>query len=341
MAESRTKLEGWIEAFRIYISGVRRYSARTCALYTDALADFAAFAGDISVIDPAVVRDYEVHLLDGRSLAPKTVNLHLSVLSSFCTFLVRGGDLEANPVKSVRRPKIPKRLPEFYREDELSRYFLSTDIYASKEFLDAFRAAYAASLSEEDPDLRRSYRLEAKDLYEKRLERVIVSALIDLGIRRSELIGMNVSDFDPSRRVVTVRGKGNKMREIPVVESLCEEILLYLKAVETLRGGRSGAKDAMFLTWRGERIYPVLVDRAVKGDFAALSGVTGRRSPHILRHTLATELLDEGTDLNSIKEMLGHSSLATTQIYTHNSIVKLKNIYETAHPRAKSVPEKD
>ncbi len=333
--EKRTKLEGWIEAFRIHISGVRRYSARTCAIYTDALEDFAAFAADADSISSALVRDYEVHLLDTRKLCPKTVNLHLSVLSSFCSFLVRSGDLKANPVRSVRRPKIPKRLPEFYREDEMARYFLSTDIYASEEFLEAFRAAFVSSNETADPDLCREYGKEARELYEKRLERVMISSLLNLGIRRSELIGMNVSDFDFSRKVVTVRGKGDKMREIPVVDTLYEEILLYLKAVETLRGGKRDAKEAMFVTWSGERIYPVLVDRAVKGDFAELSGISGRRSPHVLRHTLATGLLDEGTDLNSIKEMLGHTSLATTQIYTHNSIVKLKNVYKSAHPRAK------
>ena len=92
----------------------------------------------------------------------------------------------------------------------------------------------------------------------------------------------------------------------------------------------------MFVTWDGKRIYPVLVDRAVKGQFADVSGVTGRRSPHVLRHTRATGLLDRGTDLNSIKEMLGHSSLAATQVYTHNSIAKLKQVYKSAHPRAKN-----
>ena len=91
----------------------------------------------------------------------------------------------------------------------------------------------------------------------------------------------------------------------------------------------------MFVTWSGGRIYPVLVDRIVKGDFSRISGITGRRSPHVLRHTLATELLDGGTELNSIKEMLGHASLATTQIYTHNSVAKLKQVYKSAHPRAK------
>ena len=108
-----------------------------------------------------------------------------------------------------------------------------------------------------------------------------------------------------------------------------------------MAGGKRDAMDAMFVTWSGRRIYPVLVDRIVKGEFSQIAGITGRRSPHVLRHTLATELLDGGTDLNSIKEMLGHASLATTQVYTHNSIAKLKQVYGAAHPRAESRSETD
>ncbi len=327
--EDRTKLQTWIEAFRIHISGVRRFSARTCEIYSDILDRFAEFTGDVDAITSANVRDYEVYLIDSERLQPKTVNLHLSVLSSFCTWLVRIGELKSNPVKVVRRPKIPKRLPEFYREDSMSEYFAATDIYASPEFLESFRAAVSlASGGDKDAEA------QARELYEKRLERAVISALLNLGIRRGELVGMNVGDLDFSRRVVMIHGKGDKMREIPVISSLCEEILLYLKAVETMTGGKRDAKDAMFVTWSGARIYPVLVDRIVKGEFSRISGITGRRSPHVLRHTLATELLDGGTDLNSIKEMLGHSSLATTQIYTHNSVAKLKQVYSAAHPRA-------
>lgn len=336
MDGNRTKLQSWIEAFRIHISGVRRFSARTCDIYFDALRRFAEFTGDVDTITTANVRDYEVHLIDGEGLQPKTVNLHISVLSSFCTWLVRTGELKSNPVKVVRRPKIPKRLPEFYREESMADYFAQTDIYASPGFLDSFRAAYSlASAGDKDAEE------QACELYGKRLERVVISTLLNLGIRRSELIGMNIGDLDFSRKVVMIRGKGDKMREIPVIPSLCEEILLYLKAVETMAGGKRDAGDAMFVTWSGERIYPVLVDRIVKGGFSRISGITGRRSPHVLRHTLATELLDGGTDLNSIKEMLGHASLATTQIYTHNSVAKLKQVYGSAHPRAKSHSETD
>lgn len=336
MVGDRTKLQTWIESFRIHISGVKRFSSRTCEIYSDALERFADFVGDIDTITSTDIRNYEVHLIDEAKLTPKTTNLHLSVLSSFCTWLVRTGELKSNPVKAVRRPKIPKRLPEFYREDSLAEYLARTDIYASTEFLESFRAACSLAAAG-----NRDAEAQAHELYEKRLERAVISTLMNLGIRRGELVGMNVGDLDTSRKVVMIHGKGDKMREIPVIPSLCEEILLYLKAVETMAGGKRDAKDAMFVTWSGKRIYPVLVDRIVKGEFSRIAGITGRRSPHVLRHTLATELLDDGTDLNSIKELLGHASLATTQIYTHNSVAKLKQVYRSAHPRAESHSETD
>ena len=147
---------------------------------------------------------------------------------------------------------------------------------------------------------------------------------------------MNVSDVDFGRKVVKVRGKGDKMREIPILDALCEEILLYLEAVEAMCGGKRSLKEPLLVTGRGQRLYPGYVDKAVKGELAGVKGITGKKSPHVLRHSLATGLLNEEADLNSIKELLGHSSLAATQVYTHSSISRLKDIYKSAHPRAKS-----
>ena len=165
----------------------------------------------------------------------------------------------------------------------------------------------------------------SKELYSRRLSRLIVSILYSTAIRRSELIGLSIGSVDFSRQVMKVRGKGDKTREIPLVPSLCKEISLYLQSVETMEGHARPASDPLLITPGGAKLYPVFV-----------GGITGRKSPHVLRHSLATELLNEGTDLNSIKEMLGHSSLAATQVYTHNSIEKLKKVYVNAHPRAKS-----
>lgn len=161
-------------------------------------------------------------------------------------------------------------------------------------------------------------------------DRLIVKMLYGTGIRRAELISLKIGDVDFSRKVMRVVGKGRKMREIPVADELLEEILLYLQQVETKQ-----ADMPLFRTAKGKPLYPVLVDRIVKNELKTEDGFTGRRSPHVLRHTLATHLLNRGADLNAIKEMLGHSTLASTQVYTHNSFEQLKESYLTAHPRAK------
>jgi len=171
-------------------------------------------------------------------------------------------------------------------------------------------------------------------IWKRRRDRLVIRILYDTGIRRSELIGLNRNSVDFGRKVVHVLGKGNKMREIPVHSSLCEEILLYLHSTAKMTGCEVGASDPLVCTEKGDRLYPMAVQRIVSAELGKVN-ITGRKSPHVLRHTLATELLDDGSDLNSIKELLGHSSLAATQVYTHNSIEKLKNTYINAHPRAK------
>ena len=173
------------------------------------------------------------------------------------------------------------------------------------------------------------------ELYEQRLKRMIVSTLYLTGIRRAELIGLRIRDIDLSRHTMKVRGKGDKMREIPLTLSLSKEISLYLKAAESVVGRKRNLEEPFLVTLKGAGLYPVFVDRTVKSELGQVEGITGRKSPHVLRHTLATELLDDGSDIYSIKELLGHSSLAATQVYTHNTIEKLKNVYSNAHPRAK------
>ena len=268
------------------------------------------------------IRRYEVFLIEDKGLDPRTVSLHLSVLSGFCRYLVKEGVLGSNPVKRVPRPKIEKKLPVFYRESSLDAYQSST----SDLFTEDYRNAFAKS--PESP--------HGKYIYERQLSRLIVMTLYSLGLRRSELISMTVGDIDFGRKVVKVCGKGDKMREIPLIEVLCEEFLLYLKAVELLVGRVRSLKEPLFVTYAGRKLYPNYVDRTVKRELADVEGVSGRRSPHVLRHSLATSLMNSGADLNSIKEVLGHSSLAATQVYTHTSIAELKNIYESAHPRAKN-----
>ena len=320
-----------IDRYISYIRDIRRYSPRTVQLYGEVVRRYAtvAFGTDdvsdsqlLESLNPSEIRSYEVRLLDEEGMVPKTVRLHLSSLSGFCRFLVKEGLLESNPVRLVPKPKVEKRLPHFFRKDALDTYLKNTELYSSQEYLDGF--------------LQGPHSENGKKFYDERLARLIISMLYSTGLRRSELISLDVKDVDFGRKVVKVVGKGNKMREIPMIVSLSEEILLYLKAVEALMGGERSLKSPLLVTYSGRRLYPAYVDRTVKRELGDVEGITGRRSPHVLRHSLATELMNEEADLNSIKELLGHSSLATTQVYTHSSFARLKNIYERAHPRAKN-----
>ena len=326
----------YIDDYITYISAIRRYSGRTCSIYRESLEMFSSFlrgddtactaASDGGISDelipesltPSIIRSYEVYLLETRGMHPRTVNLHLSVLSGFCRFLLRNGIIKSNPAKAVTRPRTERRLPDFYRKEAMDRYLNETRYYAGEESL------YIS------PD-----RKQTRNLYEKRLARAIISTLYVTGIRRSELISLKVRDIDFSRRTMNVTGKGDKMREIPLIPSLLKEISLYLRSVELMVGGDRTPDSPLFVTFSGKALYPGYVDRAIKSELGEIGSITGRKSPHVLRHTLATELLDEGTGLNAIKELLGHSSLAATQVYTHNTIGRLKKVYESAHPRAR------
>ena len=324
-----------VDKYISYVRNERRYSERTVSIYTDVLRRFFTFClaeeqerhefSDKDVIGELTVqriRSYEIDLLDMWKLNSSTVRLHMSVLSGFCRFLIKRGYLKSNPVTLVQKPKMSRHLPVFYKKEAMDSYMQATEPCVSEEDLDCFMAS---------PDSK-----TGKQSYEKRLSRLIVSMLYGLGLRRAELMSLNIEDVDFGRNVVKVRGKGDKMREIPIIGTICEEILLYLKAVEVLVACKRSLKEPLLLTYTGKRLYPGYVDKVVKKELSSVSGITGRKSPHVLRHTLATQLLDNEADLNSIKELLGHSSLAATQVYTHNSVAKLKSIYKSAHPRAKN-----
>ncbi len=319
-----------ISRYISYVRDIRRYSPRTVQAYGDVLTKFllVTFSTEdisdsqiVEAMNRSEIRSYEVHLMDKEKMSPKSVRLHMSALSGFCRYLVKEGLLTSNPVRLVPKPKVEKRLPQFYRPEAMQQYLSDTEYHASEDALDAYVSAPLKT---------------AKDMFEKRLRRLVISFLYSTGLRRSELISLNVGSIDFGRKIVKVVGKGNKMREIPLVASLCEEILLYLKAVEALMGGERSLKEPLLVTYTGRRLYPAYVDRAVKSELGGVKEITGRKSPHVLRHSLATDLMNDGADLNSIKELLGHASLATTQVYTHSNFARLKNIYEHAHPRAKN-----
>ena len=314
-----------------YVRNVRRYSERTAALYEDVLQRYVdkAFhdqtpteAEFLESLNRFEVRGYMFMLMEEEGLSAKSVSMHMSALSSFCRYLVKEGKLKSNPVRTVTRPKVEKRLPEYFREEAMQTYFEKTKEEASPEYLAQFKDNIGNK--------------KGKRLYEDRLSRLIISILYDTGLRRSELVGLKIENVDFARQTLKVVGKGNKMREIPLLASLCQEILLYLEAVEALVCGTRSLKEPLLVTFWGRPLYPVYVDRTVKAQLGDVKGITGRRSPHVLRHSIATELMNNDADLNSIKEMLGHSSLATTQVYTHSSFARLKDIYKQAHPRAKN-----
>ena len=322
-----------VDAYIRYICNVRRYSDRTVALYKHALDDYLSFLSKhskpeseselIKAFNVSEIRSYMVHMLDSDPpMSPKTVNLHLSALSSFCTYMMKVGHLKSNPVKLISKPKVEKRVPQFFSKSSMDEYFEKSKRFLDKDMFEGF--------------LREWHTESGKMIYEGLLERLIISTLYSLGVRRAELIGLKAGDIDFGRNLVKVRGKGDKMREIPLVISLSQEILLYLKAVETMCGRVRSLEEPLFVTYSGNPLYPKFVDRAVKSALGEVKTIRGRKSPHVLRHSLATELMNEDAELNSIKELLGHSSLAATQIYTHSSIARLKDSYKRAHPRAKN-----
>ncbi|MBQ9195539.1 MAG: tyrosine-type recombinase/integrase [Bacteroidales bacterium] len=311
-----------IARYIAYLQDVRRYSPRTVTLYRQALEDFQAWGGDLI---PSRIREYEAHLME-RGLKPRTVHLHMSALSGYCNFLMKEGVLSSNPARGVKRPKMEKRLPEYYTEKSMAEYLEASAHSAGKEELEVLQS------------LKPGEKL-ADELYNRRLRRLIISLLYATGIRRAELIGLQMRSVDSARQTLRVRGKGDKMREIPLIPSVLEEISLYLQAAKSMELD-CAPESPLLKTEKGKPLYPAFVDRAVKTELDGY-GITGRKSPHVLRHSLATALLDEGADLNAIKEMLGHSSLAATEVYTHNSIERLKAQYMNAHPRAKNSGKHD
>ena len=315
----------YLTGFLDYLRVQRRYSPRTVSLYQDTVERFYGYmlgqepgkpedgAGkgessdrfrdlapgeQISLLTALNIRGFVAEGLE-RGLNARTMNLMLSGLSGYCNYLLRQGLLDENPVKKIYRPKEKKRLPEFYREEALKEYF-------------------SRPVSPEYPSLR---------------NRMIIMVLYATGMRRAEVVNLKVGDLDRARRIFRITGKGDKTREIPVTPLLFENILVYLQARNSFFENCTG--DSFFLTDKGETLYLQFVNKIVKEELSGLEGFGGKKSPHVLRHSFATHLLNNGADLNSIKEVLGHASLAATQVYTHNSFEQLKKIYITAHPRAK------
>lgn len=358
-----------------YIRTQKRYSERTAALYKDAVERFYAFTYEdaiekylnrqdgiaeekdgenkrsksewisslsqrelIDVLKPLHIRNFITYCLD-NGLSPRTVNLMISALGSYCRYLVKHNHLDDNPVQKVYRPKEKKRLPDFYKKEALDRYIkkkeeiLKDNINNEKVALSGDTDKKVVGVLEEADKNRRDSANDAVKTYSAMRNSLMVLLIYATGMRRAEIANLTLSDYDESRKLFRITGKGAKVREIPVISCLSEEISVYLQSRK--RSFPTSEGNWFFLTDKGAQLYLSFVNNVVKKELADLKGFEGKKSPHLLRHSFATHLLNGGADLNSIKEVLGHSSLAATQVYTHNSFEQLKKIYITAHPRAK------
>ena len=291
-----------IDSFLEYLRLERNYSERTIVSYETDLREFEEYfqevdAGlDFKKIDADIVRRWMVHLMDeGR--AATSVNRKLSTLRSFYRFLLRRKEVVINPMLKVVGPKKKKPLPFFVREKDMDR------------LLDE-------SLFEEG--------------FEGCRDRLILEMFYATGMRLSELIGLNDADVDLPARLIKVTGKRNKQRLIPFGNELEEDLLIYIKVRnEALPEGTK----AFFVRKNGMRMYPLQVYRLVRKSLSKVVTLK-KRSPHVLRHTFATAMLNGKAEMRAVKELLGHESLVTTEVYTHTTFEELKKVYELAHPRA-------
>lgn len=289
------------ERFIKYLQYEKRFSAHTVNAYQTDLVQFHQFLQSQELQLPEVghlhVRSWMAEMME-EGIEPKSINRKISSLRSFYKFLNREELLDKNPMAKVQAPRIPKRLPVVVEDQKLSIYL---------DNIDHFSADF--------PGLR---------------NRVVVEMLFGTGIRLAELMGLKDADLNWYDQQIKVLGKRNKERLIPLANPLIDLLKHYIQQKKEL--GYTQV-DALIVTDKGRAPYAKLIYRIVHD---ALSGVSTqhKKSPHVLRHTFATSLLNKGADLNAIKELLGHASLSATQVYTHNSIEKLKTIYKQAHPKA-------
>lgn len=293
-----------IEEFVGYLRVEKKYSPRTCTSYQLDLEQFAGFlqkefeVDDLYAVRHQVVRSWIVHLMSDQLMA-SSVNRKISALRSFYRWALKKKLTSANPMLKIVAPKKPKKLPVTIPGHNLARLF---------------------EVSAGD--------LKAENDYVFVRDNFILELFYVTGMRRAELINLRLNDFNIHRKEVRVTGKGNKIRSIPLTGALIQKYQAYLKIRETLGTEHT---DFVFLTEKGKPVYEKLIYNIVRHALGSITTL-GKKSPHVLRHTFATHMLDEGAELNAIKELLGHASLAATQVYTHNSITKLKEVYKKAHP---------
>lgn len=290
-----------IKSFIDYLSFEKKYSAHTITAYQNDLKTFQEFCiqeyqdDNLLSVNYPQIRSWIVSLVDAE-ISNRTVNRKVSSLKSFYKFQQKAKQIDENPLQKHRALKVSKRVQVPFSEKEIVNVLQQFD---------------------------------AEDDFTSLRNKMIVELLYSTGIRRNELINLKVRDVDFSNNTVKVLGKRNKERFVPLLKSVKGSIKKYLSEREK----ENSAIDFLFFTDKQKKIYPTLVYRVINEYFSTVSSKV-KKSPHVLRHSFATHLLNEGADLNSVKELLGHSSLASTQVYTHSSMGKLKEVYNNAHPRS-------
>ena len=292
-----------VQSFIDYLRFEKRYSQHTIIAYQEDLNQFFAYLNAVypcdtlNEISSSFVRSWLAGLMT-RGLTGKTVNRKISTLKAFFKYHVRTGLLQTTPMTTVVAPKIKKKLPVFVEQKHTETLFNHV----------AFPEGWQGHT-----------------------ERMILELLYATGMRLSELINIKESQVDVNQQNLKVLGKGNKERIIPLNAAIMGSIAGYMQ--EKRIEHKTLDSDYLLVSSKGKKLYPKYVYLVVK-KYLSLVTTIQKKSPHILRHTFATHLTNHGADLNAVKELLGHSSLAATQVYTHNTIEKLKEVYKKAHPKA-------
>jgi len=293
-----------IEKFLEYLRKERHYSARTVESYANDLRGFAVFLREIKGRPPeeATTKDIRRWLvwLQSQGMQPRTVNRKLTALRSFYKFLFKSEIIAHNPASLLKGVKVPKTKQVPLSEKEMQR--LLDDFPFSDDFA--------------------GWR-----------DRAVIQTFYETGMRRAELIGLRNGDVDFGRNMIRVFGKGAKERRIPLLEDLKRTLAEYKRHRDAEFGG-AAPEAPFFLTDSGRKMYEMFVYRLINHYISLISNKE-KRSPHMIRHSFATHLLNRGADLHTIKELLGHSSLAATQHYLHSGLAELKKVYRQAHPRSR------
>lgn len=305
-------MKALINKYLKYLSVERNASEHTITSYQNDLTSFLEFTAtvneqNIDQVDITIITRLNIRLwlgdLSEKGLAKTSIARKVAALRSFFKYCFKRGHIEKNPAHLLVVPKKEQTLPKTATVEDINRMMDAVDIESAKGLQD----------------------------------RAILELFYGTGMRLSELTGLNISDIDLKQQQVTVQGKGNKQRIIPLGNTVVTILNQFIEKRPELYGERTDgdAKKALFLAASGQRIY----DRAVRymvEDYLKQTSEVTQKSPHVLRHSFATHMLDNGADIRIIKEFLGHANLAATQVYTHTSMERLKNVYEQAHPRAKT-----